>query len=597
MNLPTSQPMDPYAAVMQQYKYTPPGQAAAPADDWNSFKNKTGAYAAPPTPPNPLVQTGDNYGADIDPAAQDVMGKGNLGAAADDLSKGNLGMGIEEGTLGVASDAVKAIFAPIAAPIQTLLSHANTALDPNKPPVAGEEGMNTPQAQAARQQLASWAQAHPDMAKTLSDAFTVGTAGAGSGALDATVGDTVAGVKNAVGTVKDSVTGGAKAVTDTIGNATDRLTGAFKGKTPEQILATPENQLAKLSPEDRKVYFDAQRTSVTDAHTAAQDAITQKSSDLESSIKAEGDKKIADLNDQTQGLVNQADRASIEEAQSLKPTVFKSMSENSQTYRDLIDKEIAPVKDESISHDDLKQYVTDRNVDNPTAAADIIQRLGLNDGQTSTVGDIYEKLKGLKQDIGKPGIKGSRVFTPDEMKTTDAISTLSDYLKSTKGIDFTEANKFWAQYAPLRDKLIRSVQPFTPRGAESATFNTFSKDIQNYVSGVKEGKVDFMNATEKLLGTKIGNPETRAALTKLTDNQKAQFAAKLEQENKLSDAKLLRDQQLKDADTTLTDAQKQISDKEFEANRQAQTRANVIKTLKWLLGGTLVLGGAHVTGL
>jgi hypothetical protein len=375
--------------------------------------------------------------------------------------------------------------------------------------------------------------------------------------------------------------------------AIPKIPGIFKGKTVDEILATPENKLAGLSSEDRKVYFDAQRTKASEAHTTAQDAITQKHTQLETQIKAEGEKKIADLNNQTQTLVNQADRASINEAQALKPKVIKAMGENSKTYRELIDKEIAPVRNERVAHADLVKYITERNPDNPALATEISRRLGLDTGATitnksSTVGEIYDQLKGLKQDIGGAGVKGTRVFTPDEIKTTDAIATLSDYLK-TKGIDFTEANKFWSQYAPLRDKLIKNIQPFTPAGAESGTFGTFTKDIQNYIRGTKEGKVDFITATEKLLGTKIGNSETRSALERLSANEKAQFATKLEQENKLSDAKLLRDQQVADAKGVKSATEKGIADKEFEANRQAQTRKNIIKTLSWITGGAIGL--------
>lgn len=421
-----------------------------------------------------------------------------------------------------------------------------------------------------------------------------GAASGGSTALqnDASTSDVTAQALEggAMGAITGGVLGGGIGLIPFV----PKLAGTFKGKTAEEILATPENKLAGLSSEDRKVYFDAQRAQAASAHTAAQGVIDKRGTQLESQIKAAGEKKMTDLNNQTQDLINQSDRASIDEAQSLKPKLIQSMGENSATYRDLIDKEIAPVRNEQVSHADLVKYITERNPENPARATEIASRLGLDTGasisnKSSTVGEIYDQLKGLKQDIGGAAKKGARVFTPDELKTTDAISILSDYLKNEKGINFTEANKFWSQYAPLRDKLIKNIQPFTPKGAESGTFGTFAKDIQGYVNGVKEGKVDFMQATEKLLGTKIGNPETRSALERLTANEKAKFATKLEQENKLSDAKLLREQQAADAKSTLSSTQKVIADKEFEANRQAQTRKNIVKVLGSIVGGGVAL--------
>lgn len=529
--------------------------------------------------PTKTPSLGENYMSNVSPAAQDVMGKGNIGAAAEDFRSGNILKGVEEGALGTASDAVQAIFSPIAAPIQSMIQ-ASQKYHAENPDAKVPGAISSPEIDSAKKTISDWMQQHPTIAKTLGDAFNVGTAVIGGSALEKPVSEVVSGIKNTVSNISQAASSAKEAVAG-------RVASVFKGKTPEEILATPENQLQKLSSEDRKVFFDTQREQAKATHDVAQDTINKKSSELEKNINAESERKITDLNNETQGLVNQVDRASIEEAQSLKPKVIQAMGKNSQTYRDLIEKEISPVRDEQVAHTDLWKYITDRNLDNPTRGTEIANRLGLTEGKTSTIGEIYDQIKGLRQDLGKAGTKGSRTFTPDEMKINDSISTLSDYLKNEKGIDFTKANKFWSQYAPLRDKLIKTVQPFTPRGAESGTFTTFSKDIQNYVNGIKEGKADFIQATEKLLGTKIGNAATRDALEKLTANQKAKFAEKLEQENKLSDAKLLREQQMKDAKGELSSAQKQIADKEFEANRKAQTRANVWKTLKWVTGGLI----------
>lgn len=368
-----------------------------------------------------------------------------------------------------------------------------------------------------------------------------------------------------------------------------RITGVFKGKTMDEILSTPIDDLHKLSAADRNVYFDAQRAQAHDAHVALQEQIDRGFAQAEKNIKAQSEANIAALNNETQGLINKVDRASLEEAQSLKPKVIQSMVENSNKYRSLINEEIGQVRDEPISHDKLMEYITSRNLDNPAKATEITGRLGLDKGKVSTIGQVYDQIKGLKQDIGKAATKGSRVYTPDEVKINDAISTLSDYLKSERGIDFSAANKFWSRYAPMRDKLIRTVQPFTPRGAESATFNTFSKDIQNYVAGVKEGKVDFIKATEKLLGEKIGNPETRAALENLSANQKAKIAADFEQKNQIALEKLLQEQKTKLATETLTAKQNEIAAKEFEAARKAQTRKNIWRAIGAVTGGIVGL--------
>lgn len=168
---------------------------------------QTTAPAADPTQPNPVEETGSNYMSDVAPAAQDVNDlakdfsggavddgaqEGNFGKGVDEMSKGgiaNVAGGVEKAGLGVASDAAQAIFAPIAAPIQMLLSHVGKANATGNDPDPAAAEVNSPEAQAARASISSWAAAHPDLAKTLGDAFNVGTAALGSGALDTSVSD------------------------------------------------------------------------------------------------------------------------------------------------------------------------------------------------------------------------------------------------------------------------------------------------------------------------------------------------------------------------------------------------------------------------
>lgn len=151
-----------------------------------------------------------NYLSDVQPAADDVMGQGNIGSAASKLPQGGTenASGIEDATLGTAADAVKAIFATIAAPIQALIQHnAGSA-----PSVKIASAPPSPIVEQAKSAIASWAKSNPDIAKALGDAFTVGTAAAGSGALDTSVSDAASAVKNSV---VDTATGIKNAVVGT----------------------------------------------------------------------------------------------------------------------------------------------------------------------------------------------------------------------------------------------------------------------------------------------------------------------------------------------------------------------------------------------
>lgn len=184
-----------------------------------------------------IKETASNYEKEVAPAAADVMGEGNIGDAASKLSQLSdtgapistdegknqahlTGGAIEDATLGTASDAVRALFAPITAPIHTLIAHS-VAQNSGKT-VAGEEGNDSPQAVAAREAIANWAKTHPQIAKTVGDAINVGGSTVGSGALDASVGDLATSAKGAI-------ENGVKKGTDTLAAAKDAALG-----TPEQ---------------------------------------------------------------------------------------------------------------------------------------------------------------------------------------------------------------------------------------------------------------------------------------------------------------------------------------------------------------------------
>lgn len=255
--------MNPQQIQQLRAQYKIPAQGFGPAPDPKQAQNTQtklsaldaawGKNTAQPSPSfgsqatNAVVKTGQNYMSNVAPAAQDVMGGGNIGAAADDFSKGKILPGAEKATLGVASDAVKAIFAPISAPIQTLLNHTASVNAAN--PKAPDYGhVNSPEAQQARQSIADLAKAHPDLAQTLGDAFTVGTAALGSGGEGTGLNTTVS---DAAQSVKNTVTNGVTAVKNTGTAIKDVMTPVPKsedlssGLVKEQGSLTPEQASAK----------------------------------------------------------------------------------------------------------------------------------------------------------------------------------------------------------------------------------------------------------------------------------------------------------------------------------------------------------------
>lgn len=247
-------PVDPLVAQMKQTLAQSGYQPPAPTGNSNWQTQVKSKFDQSDTP-SPAEQTGENYMNDVAPGAEDLNdiatdisgGKvndgapeGNIGKAADEFAQGGLendAKGAEDATLGVASDAASAIFAPLAAPLQTLISHASTT--------GGQANVDSPEAIAARQSIADWAKAHPTIAKTIGDAVNVGSSILGSEALDTTVSDAATGVKNAVvktaSNVKDAATAAKGLVTPTPAGPAEAATNLIS-QDPETMTQGMKNE-------------------------------------------------------------------------------------------------------------------------------------------------------------------------------------------------------------------------------------------------------------------------------------------------------------------------------------------------------------------
>lgn len=208
-----------FAALLASHGVTPSTSSSSASSGWYAKLNPTATTPTSPAPtaPNVVSETASNYGGDITAAKDKIASSAAISEkAATETNPVDYAKDIGEGALGMTAGGVEAIFAPIAAPIQTLISHASQ----NAP---GTDFANTPQMDQARQSISDWATAHPELARTLGDAFTVGTAAIGGGAagegLNASLSDIATGAKDAVvkgvGAVKDAATSAKEAIVGT----------------------------------------------------------------------------------------------------------------------------------------------------------------------------------------------------------------------------------------------------------------------------------------------------------------------------------------------------------------------------------------------
>lgn len=342
-----------------------------------------------------------------------------------------------------------------------------------------------------------------------------------------------------------------------MGKLTTWLKTKFGTRPLKEVVTTAEEDLHKLNPVERKAYFDNQKMS-----------LDKKYSDVEQKIAKESGARQAALKQESDDLSKQLSTASRDETLALRPKVVTAMGKQSQEYRRLVDEAITPLKDTEVDAGELRSFITAKFSDNPDEAASMIQRLGMKaDDTTATIGNIHKKVISLSSDMSAAAKKGSRVYTPEEKKIDDTISTVTDFLK-TKGLDLSEPRQFWAQYAPIRNQMVTEIKPFNQAGNQTKLFdNTLSRVVQ----GKDVSNENFISSIEDILGEKIGQ-EPRNIVAKMAQNEKSVLATEIEKQTKLAETALAKER-----------AALNLSEKEFEVERKARIR----KAIKVAIAGAV----------
>lgn len=453
--------------------------------------------------------------------------------------------------------------------------------------------------------LNDWATKHPEAGKALESSLkilsgggniagTIAAADVGSmGAnkipgLGSDVTDFASNARNIYSKVEDTVNAAGEKVLNTPSALKGKVANTIQGKAEAEILATPKEQVYKLNPAERKLWFDNEAGKIT---SQAEETTTKIKADLQA--KADAASKT------TEDLQKQLAVASRDKVIELRPKIVKAMGEQSKIYRGLIEEEMAGKENLAIKVDDLKAHIDSQYGDNPGMANTIKEKLGLTETpetlkkgqlptiqtqpQTKTLGDLYNQTKALRQDISAGAVKGNKVFTSADKLTDDAIHTLTDFMKQN-GVDFSEANKFWSKYAPIRDQLVSEAKPFIQ--TETKT-KTFAGTLKRVAEGVDVNNENFIKETEKLVGEPV-TKEAKAIVSKLDATEKANLANKVEAEAKLVENEMAKDKSLA-----------KLSSEQFEIERKARVRSRIKKVIIAGLGllGAKELGITRFFGL
>jgi hypothetical protein len=414
-----------------------------------------------------------------------------------------------------------------------------------------------------------WKEKNPMDAQNLENIINIGSVLAGQepaaktaqGAADFTAGA----VEKGVGVIKgvgEKVTGlGEKA-----GELKTGIGNILKGKTEQEILATAPEEVYKLKPQERSIWINNEKTKIGTESSATQLKINQ-----------ELDAKLTNYQKQADDLERQLATASRDKVIELRPKIKQAMAEQSAEYRTLIEKGMKGKENIPITIGDLKGYIDIKYADNPGIGAAIKEKLGLDTllepnkkaPFKTSLGELYNQTKSLKQDISAGARGGTKVFTSEDKLTDDAINTLTGFMKK-QGVDFSEANRFWAEYAPIRNQLVKEAKPFVQADIQT---KTFANTLMRVAKGKDVNNENFINEVEDLLGKPI-NDENKAIISKIDANTKQKIASEMEAQQKTLENQLTKEQKLGN-----------LKSAQIEITRKARTR-DIFKNIftRWIPG-------------
>lgn len=392
-------------------------------------------------------------------------------------------------------------------------------------------------------------------------------------------GATILGAKFTKGQLvnKEAVTALKGVIGETANKVAPKTMAKLAPKTLEKVLATPLENVHKMTPAQRSAWFSNQKN-VIESKAAETEALAKKQS---IAAKISGEEELNSLN-------NQLQTASRDKTLELRPKIINAMGKQSNQYRQIVDSELKGKTNIKVRNTDISSYIDNRYADDAGKSAQIKEILGLTEKVDplslkpstlklrTTVGEMWDNTKNLKQSIRKSAKNSSSVFTPQEKITDDAIKIMTDFLKDSHGVDLSKANQFWSKYAPIRDEMISKAKPFLSSGTKTSGMDTA---IVKSSKGINISGENFIKEVNNLLGEDI-TKQTKEIFSKMNAVKKNIVAKQLEADLIKADAKLMKERALKS-----------LSDDKFEIERLASKRETV---KKWLVRLGYVATGATV---
>lgn len=412
--------------------------------------------------------------------------------------------------------------------------------------------------------------------------------------------------KGIVGNIKDAAQATKEVATSTgeevVGGAKNIATKArqlIAGKTPEEVLATTPENVAKLRPDQQQYWRDEnintpageKLKSIEEGKQQDISNIQAESGSKKAVIKQQGDIDATKLEKQLNDAKTGVSKASVDDVNNMKEQARTIIGQKSDEFATLRNKEMTGFRRVATTNQEISDFI-DKNVPNRADAQTVKETLGITDDNLkakTNLSKVEQLSREIRDKVGRGVATGNQPAGTSDFFYSKSAGLLDDFM-GTKGVDLSGSKSMWKNWTPTRDTLVKDFNVYDYKNIEPAPA---SKMIQKRIQGLDTQYNAKLEDVEKTLDQPL-DTETKTAYQKLTDAQQA----KMNQEIKTAaDMETARSKAAFDKAETLRTAKEQKGEITAQQSEQLRkinidnmTRNNKLARLKiasYVIGGGL----------
>lgn len=291
-----------------------------------------------------------------------------------------------------------------------------------------------------------------------------------------------------------------------------------KAALPSEDVMREAKKVAKMRKPSQDEYFTKEKRLLADRTSAEKATISKKVDDL----------KIA--------MTNTGHETTLKVRESFGPVA----SSKSKEYRTLVENGLKGSEGVSITRAEVSDKLSKVMPNNLEEQVNILNRIFPEN--TDSVGAVAanQHIESFSKDISQAGKEGTRNYTWKDKKADDARTILVDLLEEKGVTGIREAKQMWAEWAPVRNKAVKTFRVFQQQPIETEKGGKF---LIALAQKNDPGNANFMRQLENLTGNDLTG-DMKKLVSGLDSAKKEQLATAVRKElgtRQLEDIKIHAD--------------------------------------------------------